>query len=189
MECALIVSRTEKSIAILSDMLSTSLYDKITITASCGEARRMLIEKDFDLVIVNMPLLDESGESLARDITAMGAGQVILIVKSEHFDEVSAVCESEGVLTVAKPLNTSVFWAVLKLAKATQNRMRRLYAENSKLTQRIEDIRIVNRAKCVLVSYMKITEQEAHRFIEKQAMDRRISKRAIAEGILRTYEG
>ena len=61
-------------------------------------------------------------------------------------------------------------------------------AENSKLKQKIEDIRIIDRAKCILISYLGMSEQEAHRYIEKKAMDMRITKRAVAEGILKIYE-
>lgn len=60
--------------------------------------------------------------------------------------------------------------------------------ENSQLKQKIEDIRIVDRAKCILISYLNMSEQEAHRYIEKQAMDLRTTRRAVAESLLRTYE-
>ena len=47
---------------------------------------------------------------------------------------------------------------------------------------------MIDRAKCILIQYLNMTEAEAHRYIEKQAMDMRSTKRVIAEGILRTYE-
>ncbi len=49
------------------------------------------------------------------------------------------------------------------------------------------EIRIVNRAKWLLISELKLEEAEAHRYIEKQAMDRCISKRAVSEEIIKTY--
>ncbi len=52
----------------------------------------------------------------------------------------------------------------------------------------MEDVRLVGRAKCILMTHMHMREPEAHRYIEKQAMDRRTTRRAIAEGILKTYE-
>ena len=51
----------------------------------------------------------------------------------------------------------------------------------------MKEIRIVNRAKWLLVSELKMTEPDAHRYIEKQAMDRCVSKRQIAEEIIKTY--
>ena len=188
MESALIISHTEKSTAFLTEMLNAASYSQIVTLQFCGDARRLLLERNFDLIIINAPLQDESGESLARHIASKGLSQVILIVKSEHFDAVSAATEDEGVFTIVKPVNRTIFWSALKLAKAGQNRMRWLRAENSKLTQKIEDIRIIDRAKCLLISYLTVSEQEAHRYIEKQAMDMRITRREVAEGILKTYE-
>jgi len=188
MESALIVSTTQKSIDFFTEMLNAASIGQIVTVHSCGEARRLFLERDFDLVIINAPLRDESGESLARYIASKGMSQVILVVKSEYFEDVSAHTEEEGVLTVAKPINKSIFWATLKLAKSANARLKRMQAENSKLKQKIEDIRIIDRAKCLLISYLKLSEQEAHRFLEKQAMDMRVTKRAVAEGILKMYE-
>ena len=188
MECALIVSSTEKGSEFFSELLNEAGIHQITAIGTAGEARRHLLEKDYDLIIINAPLRDESGEALSRHIASKGISQVMLVVKSEYYDAVSAVCEDDGVMTIAKPINRAVFWSALKLAKSSQSRLKRAQDENTKLKQKIEDIRIVDRAKCILISYMNMSEKEAHRYIEKQAMDMRSSKRTIAEGILKTYE-
>ena len=188
MESALIVSRTKTSVAYFAKVLNADSCEQIVTLQSCGEARRLLSERDFDLVIINAPLQGESGESLSIHIASKGVSQVILVVNSEYFDEVSAATEDEGILVVARPINNNIFWATLKLAKSTQSRLKKMQAENSKLKQKIEDIRIVDRAKCILISHLNISEQEAHRFLEKQAMDMRTTRRAIAEGVLKTYE-
>ena len=52
----------------------------------------------------------------------------------------------------------------------------------------MEEIRLVNHAKWILIQNLKMTEQEAHKLIEKQAMDTRRTKREIAEGLIRTYD-
>ena len=188
MESALVVSGTEKNIDFFTGMLNAASVNHIATLQSGGEARRLLLKLDFDLVIVDAPLRDESGESLSRNIASKSASQVILLVKSEHFDAVSAVCEDDGVLTISKPVHSAVFWSALKLAGSAQRRLKCMKDENSRLKQKIEDIRIISRAKCLLISYINMSEQEAHRYIEKQAMDMRTTKRAIAEGILKTYE-
>lgn len=187
-ENVLIVARTEKGVAFFEELLSEDSFEQIVCVQSCGEARRLLTERDFELVIINAPLQDESGEALSRHIAATGATQVILVVKSEHYEEITAATEEDGVLVVARPINRSVFWTTLKLAKSMQSRLRRMQAESSKLKQKIEDIRIIDRAKCLLIDHLRISEQEAHRSIEKQAMDMRTTRRAVAEEILKTYE-
>jgi len=187
MESALIVSCTDKSASFFYEVLSTADIKQISVLNSAGSARRNLLDQDFDLVIVDAPLADESGEDFSRNIVSKSLSQVILAVNSEHFDAVAAVCEEDGVLTISKPVNREVFWSALSLARSASTRIKRIQAENAKLKQKIEDIRLIDRAKLVLISYLKLSEQEAHRFIEKQAMDLRSSKRTIAEGILKTY--
>jgi len=188
MNNALIVSASEKGNTTITEMLGALFIEEIVSAQTCGEARRRLALRDFDLVIVNAPLKDETGEALARNVAQTGASQVILLVKNEVFDAVSSVCEGYGVLTVAKPVNRAVLWSAFKLAAAAGNRLRRVQDENTRLLQKIDDIRIIDRAKCLLISYFNMSEKDAHRYIEKQAMDMRSTRREVAEGILKTYE-
>jgi response regulator NasT len=188
MESAMVVSSSEKGLAYFAELLHAASVGEVASTPTGAEARGILSGRGFDLVLINAPLRDESGIDLARQIASEGVSQVILAVRGEHYDAVSALCEENGALAIAKPVNKSIFFSALKLAGATQSRLRSMQDENSRLKQTIEDIRIIDRAKCLLISYLSMSEQEAHRYIEKQAMDMRAPKRAIAEGILRTYE-
>lgn len=188
MDSALIVSNTEKSVAYFTQMLSQNSYGEIVAVNNCAGARRLLIERDFDLCIINAPLPDEFGDKFALGIAAKGIGQVILVVKAELFDEVASKVEDMGVFTIAKPIGKGVFWSALKLAGAAFAKMSLLQNENRTLIKKIEDIRVIDRAKCILTSSLKMTEPEAHKYIEKQAMDMRITRRTVAQDIIKTYE-
>jgi len=188
MESALLVSHSEKDTAFFTGLLSAAGIHHIDSIKSVDGARRLMVEQDFDLVMVNAPLRDESGDDFSRQVASKGVSQVIFLVDSELFDSASAACEEDGVLVIPKPADKALLWSALLIAKSVQGRMRRMQAENALLKQKIEDIRIIDRAKWILISFMKMSEQEAHRYIEKQAMDMRSSKRIIAEGILKRYE-
>ncbi len=188
MENALIVSNSEKSVAFFTEMLNAASCGAVTVLKTGAEARRVLSEREFDIVVIYVPLPDESGESLSRHIAAKDTSQVILVVKNEYFDEMCAVTEDAGVLVVARPVDRTIFRSSLRLAKSSQGKLKKLRSENCDLKQKIKDIKIIDRAKYILISYLKMSEQEAHRFIEKQAMDMRATRRSVAEGILRTYE-
>ena len=188
MESALIISSNEKINVSFAEILRSFSCSKIDAVQSCSEARRLLLERQFDLIIINAPLQGEFGENLAKDIASNGIGQVILIIKNEYYDAVSAAVENYGVITVSKPIDKNIFWASLKLAKATQTKLKAMQSENDKLLKKIEDIHIVSRAKCVLISCLNMSEDESHKYIEKQAMDMRISRKAVAEEILKKYE-
>lgn len=187
-ESVLICSSTDKGRAFLTELLRANIFTEITTVNSGAEARSLLSQKDFELVIINAPLRDESGEELSLRVTDISLAGVLLIVKAENADDVSAKVEDNGVVVVAKPFSRSLFFQTLKLMVATRRRMLGLRRENEQLQKKIEAIRLVDRAKCVLIQYLNFTEPQAHRYIEKQAMDRRISKREVAEGILKTYE-
>ena len=70
---------------------------------------------------------------------------------------------------------------------SARERLRKSVKKALSIEEKMEEIRIVNRAKWLLISELKMDEQGAHRYIEKQAMDRCISKRIVAEEIIKTY--
>ncbi len=188
MENALIVSSSEKETVLFTGFLNTASIPHVTSSLSCDSARGLILKQDFDLIIVDSPLQDESGESFSRQAAANGIRQVILLIESGSFDSISAACEDDGILVIAKPADKSLLWSALSLARSVQSRVKRMRTENYQPKQKIEDLRIIDRAKWILISSMKMSEQEAHRYIEKQAMDMRLSRRIIAEEILKRYE-
>ncbi len=185
---ALIISESEKGVAFFSKMLKSVPIHDIVIKRSCSEARRLLLERQFDLVIINAPLKDEVGDSLAMQIAMKSVSQVIITVDASVYEDISASLEDYGVLTVAKPINTNLFWSVLKIAIATSNKLNTYKNENQRLTKQISDIKTVDRAKRILMNNFSLSENDAHKHIEKEAMNQRKSKVDIALSILKTYE-
>ena len=156
--------------------------------ASAGEARRMLAGGAPALTVINAPLPDETGVELAMELAGATPSGVLLLVKAELMSMVYGPASEAGVLTVSKPLNPLLFEQAVLLGRAMHSRLRRLEDENAKLARRLEDMRVIDRAKCLLIERMRITETEAHRAIEKQAMDTRQSRAQVARGILGKYE-
>jgi response regulator NasT len=187
-ENVLLVSDHGKDTASYATFLEAAAFHQITISNSCDEARELLRKQNFDIVVVNSPLQDESGENFSRYVAGQSIAHVILIVKTDLYESISSACEEDGVLTIAKPVDQSLLWGALSLIRSMQKRLKIIKSENTQLKQNIEDIRIIDRAKLILISALSMTEQEAHRYIEKQAMDIRSSRRFVAEGILKRYE-
>ena len=188
LENALIVSYNEQGIDNISNLLKMLSCKKISIAKTCGDARRLANEKAFDLYIINSPVHNETGEELAKELINNDCSQVVLLVKNDIFNYVSNQVEDYGIITISKPVNKGMLWSALKLAKASYGRLKNMKKKNDKLTQTIDDIKIVNRAKFILISHLNMSEVEAHKFIEKKAMDTRLSRRDVARSILRTYE-
>ena len=185
----LVVSSAEKFVKPMLEMLPEKMFDPIMTATDATQARRKLLENDFDIVIVNSPLKDEFGTRLALDICSKSSAGVLLFVKAEHYADITAKVMPYGVLTISKPTSSSSMIAQsVQMLCSTRERLRIMEKKNASVEEKIEEIRIVNRAKCLLIEQLKMTESEAHRYIEKQAMDRCVTRRVIAENIILTYK-
>ena len=184
----LLVGSSEKSQALLQALLSGTAFSQCVMASNGAEARRMQTQGDYALTIINTPLTDEPGIDLAVKTAQSTLSGVILLVKAEMADVVSQKVEESGVLVVAKPVSRQLFDQALRLSMTARNRMLMLQNQNEKLQKKIEEMRMVDRAKCALIQYLRMTEQQAHRHIEKQAMDTRQTKMQVARDIVNTYE-
>lgn len=184
----LIISSTKNATTLFKDMLTQMLPEYTVFSAKTArEARELLGKRMFFLCLVNAPLNDEFGDLLAFEMAKDDAGQVLLIVKKDLYDSILQKAESSGVILMSKPIIKTALIASINASKACFRRLERLSGEKSKLTEQIDNIKLIDRAKCMLIEVLRMTEQDAHRYIEKQAMDMRKSKRDIAENILKTY--
>ena len=183
----LIVGANDKTFALLSQLLQSGIYEMPLRSGTAGEARRMLLETSADIVIINAPLRDEFGTQLAQNLADDNLA-VILLVPGESYDQVCYKVEDDGVLTLGKPLSGQALQTAIRLATALRAKLQKLDKKNQALQEKMQDIRTVNRAKWLLMEQLRMTENEAHYYIEKQAMDMRLSRREVAENIIRSYD-
>lgn len=183
----LVAGSGDKIFDYISEMLPRTGYESVLRAGDAGEVRRMLLDSPVDIVIINTPLSDDFGVELALDL-AEGATGVMLLVKNELYDQICYKVEDSGVLTLGKPMSRQGFYSAVKLLTAMTARLSKMEKANRTLQEKMADIRVVNRAKWLLIEHHHMKEQDAHYFIEKQAMDTRLSRREVAENIIRTYD-
>lgn len=184
----LIVSAAGKFSTALAALFPANDYWPVRTAGSVAEARRILLEQSWDLVVINSPLPDESGVPLAIDVCTGSDACALLFVKNEVYNEVSARVLEYGVLPMAKPTSESAVLLALRALCAARERIRRMGQRQASVEEKIAEIRVVNHAKWLLIQHLGMTEAEAHRHIEKQAMDTRTTRRAVADAIIQTYE-
>ena len=180
----LVISGKKQNTALLSAMLDSSVYRPVDYALSAGEAKRKLLRNTFDIVITDPPLPDEFGTELALDITSETKAGVLLMVRSDLFATTCLKVEDAGVLTLAKPVSKNNFYTALKLITATSARLLNEEKKTRRLQDKLEETKLVSRAKIILMEKMKISEPEAHRYIEKEAMDSRRTRKEVAEKII-----
>ena len=167
-------------------LLKENGFSQVEAASSGGEARRLLLAGDWDLLLIAAPLPDEFGHDLATDAAEQGL-PVLLSVKAELWEEASARVGPAGVVALGRPFSRAVFAQAVGMLRAAQAQVGKLREENKKLRQKLEELRAVSRAKCLLVEYLHLDEEGAHKYIERAAMEERKTRRAVAEEILREY--
>lgn len=162
----LIVTASERFTDSIMPLLPMTDYWPVQTASSVAEARRWLADTEFDIVLINTPLPDDFGMHLAIDIcTGSGAG-VLLLVKNDHYNEIYSKVVRYGVITLSKPTNRQMVAQNLRILCATRERIRQMQAKQATVEEKIKEIRLVNRAKWLLIECLNMTEAEAHRYIE-----------------------
>ena len=167
-------------------LLRENGFSQVEAASSGGEARRLLLAGDWDLLLIAAPLPDEFGHDLATDAAEQGL-PVLLSVKAELWEEASARVGPAGVVALGRPFSRAVFAQAVGMLRAAQAQVGKLREENKKLRQKLEELRAVSRAKCLLVEYLHLDEEGAHKYIERAAMEERKTRRAVAEEIIAEF--
>ena len=179
MESVLVVSSDKKSTEYLYDLLRDEQLSIIESAENISD-----IHGHYDLVIIDIPLKNEPSGKTAYDLFEKTDSKIILAVPKNQEADFESRSEKYGVFVIAKPVEKYVLKKTLHFFRA----MQKVQKENVRLKKQIDDIRLVNRAKYILMEYLSMTEAQAHRYLEKQAMDMRITKAEAAKSILSTYE-
>ena len=183
----LIVSATDSFTSAFADLLPETRYYPVHTVASISAAKRVLSEKPFDFIIINSPLPDDTGIRFAIDTCTTKQTAVLLLVKSDIHAEIHDKVAEYGVFTLPKPTSKPTMIHALNWMESARERLRQFEKKSLSIEEKMAEIRLVNKAKWLLISELKMSEPDAHRYIEKQAMDRCIAKRAIAEEIIKLY--
>lgn len=183
----LIVSSSEKFNQTVNGFFSSSSYSPLNIVSNISMAKRAVLEREFDFVIINSPLPDDTGIRFAIDNVSSNNTVVLFLTKAEQYEYSFDRLAVHGVFLMQKPVSISSFQLASEWLISARERIRKTEKKTLSIEEKMNEIRLVNRAKWLLISELKMTEPNAHRYIEKQAMDLCVSKREIAEQIIKTY--
>ncbi|MBR6917119.1 MAG: ANTAR domain-containing protein [Clostridia bacterium] len=183
----LVVSSSPKFTGAINELLPESDYYPVNKVCDVNTAKRALTERDFDFIIVNAPLPDDAGVRFSIDSASSESSVVLLFAGVDLFDEIHDRAIKHGVFMMQKPTSRANISLALDWMASARERIRKNEKKTLTIEEKMNEIRLVNRAKLLLISEVKMSEPAAHRYIEKQAMDRCIPKREVAEEIIKTY--
>ena len=179
----LVVSAAETFNESLTPLLPASRFSPVSRVRTADEARRILADRAYDLILIHAPLPDESGLRFAQD-AAERCAAVLLFVRADAYPAVWEKMARSGVFTLPRPTSRQTVGQALDWLIAAAERGRMTERAAVSLEERMREIRTVNRAKWLLISERGMSEAEAHRWIGKRAMDACVTRMRVAEEIL-----
>lgn len=168
----------------LVEMLGEEGYD-VVAQAGDGEAAVELAERERpDLVVldVKMPRLD--GISAAQRIAERRIAPVVILTAFGQRELVERARDAGAMAYVVKPFTKNDLVPAIEMAVSRHAEIQALESEVAGLTERLETRKAVERAKGVLQHQLGLSEPEAFRWIQKTAMDLRLSMREVADGVV-----
>ncbi|MBQ7535396.1 MAG: ANTAR domain-containing protein [Stomatobaculum sp.] len=163
----------------------TSKYGRILTAESVQEARRAIEREKIALMILFTPLKD--GEEIPRLLDMADRRMIasVYIVSKEVYGEVVYRTEGRNVFVVAYPLQMDQVMQIVAFLYQVQQRFYMVLGEQERLQKQLQDIQIISRVKCLLVERRDMTEEEAHHYIEREAMNAGLTKREAAMKIMK----
>lgn len=180
----LIVSSSDKMSNFISKVIPDVVYGAVEVRSSSAMARRELVSRDYDMIMINIPLADESATDLAIDISSSYSAAVVLVSPADICEDVMERVSDNGILVIPKPVNRRLISHCIRFMCAIRDKYKKAEKKAQTLEEKMDEIRIVNRAKLILIETEHMSEDDAHRYIGKQAMDRGVSRGVISQEII-----
>lgn len=176
---------------VASSMESTLIkegYHPVNCAHSANEARRQFFFTQPDLIIVSAPLPDEQGIDFVYDAHEKTSAGIIVMARPEQVSHMQDALEPTGAMILPKPINRLTLIQSARFALSVRNSMYQLRSERDNLKKRMDERKLIEKAKWLLVEREQMSEPEAFRVIQKRAMDLRLTQLRVAEEIINRYE-
>lgn len=168
----------------LAEMLTEEGYDVVGQAGDGAQAVELaeLLRPDLVILDVKMPVLD--GIAAAERIAAQRIAPVVILTAFSQRELVERARDAGAMAYLVKPFTQTDLVPAIEMALSRFAELTALESEVADLTDRLETRKAVERAKGVLQHELRLSEPDAFRWIQKTAMDLRLSMRQVAEGVV-----
>lgn len=161
--------------------------DNIFTAASIAEAQKLLMTKSISAIIINTPLSDGLGLDFATECADKKFYSVLLFAKKELYGNITEKASPHGILTLPEGTDSATLSEAFSVLMSTAKKLMRLDKTKEKELSRAEELKLSGRAKLILISSFGMSEEQAHKYIERRAMEMRKTKNEIALSIINSY--
>ncbi len=168
----------------LAEMLAEEGYDVVGQAGDGARAVDLARELRPDLVIldVKMPVLD--GIAAAERIAADRIAPVVILTAFSQRELVERARDAGAMAYLVKPFSKQDLVPAIEMAVSRFAEVQLLEAEVADLSDRLQTRKAMDRAKGMLQAELGLSEPDAFRWIQRTAMDLRLSMRQVAEGVV-----
>jgi len=166
----------------LVEMLNEAGYEVVAEASDGAQAIELaqLHKPDLAILDVKMPILD--GISAAEKIISIAP--VLMLTAFSQRELVERARDAGVMAYVVKPFSIGDLVPAIEIAISRHLQMRTLADEVADLHERLETRKIIDRAKGILMQALNLTEPEAFSWIQRAAMDRRLTMKQVAEAVI-----
>ena len=182
--CILVLSNSEIPAGILREMLPRDSFTSVLFAASITAARRTLLVREVDLLVIDAPLQKESALRFAQEIAQRSTPGLLLLMGAELYHQQAARLEEAGIPVLPKPISKAMLQHSVRLLCTAQKRLYIAQRETMDLQQKMQEVRIIASAKRLMQEQLGWEEERAHRYLQKRAMDQCCTKYEAARYII-----
>ncbi len=161
---------------------------RVYTAASGVEGRNLAQEYDCNVILLYSPLEGSLGDELSVQLSRLSAASVVVITPEKVADQMREKLAGKGILLASTPLRKHEFFSTLTAGVVLSERTKGLQQENERLREKLSAQKTLEQAKLLLVECLKLSEDQAHKYIEREAMELRQSKIEVARRIISTYQ-
>lgn len=183
----LIASGSEEARTGMARTAAAAGFASVSVTGGM-KLREICSRGETDIAVMILPLENEFGLETALHISRLDKCGLLILVPGKVYEEVCAKGAGISAPILPRSASGAMVTNMLRFLEGQRAKISALYEENEGLRRSVDEMKLVNRAKCVLIEYLRISEQEAHRQLQKRAMDKRITLTDAAADVLKVYE-
>ena len=161
---------------------------QLQTVSGLDEARAALARSRPTLIVMQSDAPGAQELRRCAELAESAEAVFLLLVRQEVYSAAWRFLQKSGVCVMTWPMEQAVLTQTLRNLLLLKKSMQTMQAQTDQLRSQLQDLKRIQKAKGLLMRQLGMTEQDAHRWIEKAAMDRCVKKREIAETIIRMYE-
>ena len=166
----------------LVEMLTEAGYEVIAQATNGVEAVALAIEHKPDLAILDVKMPEMDGITAAQSI--IDISPVLMLTAFSQRELVERARDAGAMAYVVKPFSIADLVPAIEIAVSRHSQLRALADEVVDLHERLETRKVIDRAKGILMAALNLTEPQAFSWIQKAAMDRRMTMKGVAEAVI-----